>query len=228
MKRIILLIVIILSVGCSNYKRVENIIEKRYRDLGFWGDSKSSKRIDDTFENHYKYDFNNRFLDDYYLLCYFLSYTEVVDTTLFPPHSDFKYILNKYNNAKVILLEINTIQVYLPQFGDKIPILYEERIKDNDIEVQKFLRGELKPKFKYLYLLVSDDEIVKIKSSIKNMSLNLSQYGVVCNDDYTYCSKDTAKSMINFYYGEYDLSKLIPYEYEVKYYDSISKSLINK
>lgn len=230
MKRIILLIVIILSVGCSNYKSRENIKEKRYRNWFFLEDTQSSKRIYDTFENYYKYDFNNRFLDDSYLLCYFLSFKEINydSIPLNKAFVDFKYILTKYRKARVILLEIKTVQVYVPNIGDNIPIFSNEEIIDNDTIVQKFLRGEFKPDFKYLYLLVSDDEIIRIKSSIKNMSLNLSQYELFFNGDYSSFSNDTTMSMINFYYGEYDLSKLRPYENEVRHYDSISKILRNK
>ncbi len=75
-------------------------------------------------------------------------------------------------------------------------------------------------------LLVSNEEIEKINSSIKNLNLNLSQYNVLWDDGYR--SNDTAKSMINFYYKEYDLSKLVPYEYLLRHYDSISNSLRNK
>ncbi len=224
MKRIIFIILIIISVGCSNYKRGEVITEERYRKQSIW-DGKIIYHNADTFGNRYKYNFNNRFLDDDYLLCYFLSYTEVTDTNLLQS-LNYKYVLDEYTNANVILLKINPIQIYLSNKTDYFIFIYDELLKENDIEIQKFLRGELKDNFKYLYLLVSDEEIEKINSSIKNMSLNLSQYEVIFKDRYR--SIDTAKSMINFYYGEYDLSKLRPYEYFLRHYDSISNTLRNK
>lgn len=224
MRRIICIILIIISVGCSNYKRGNIVKEKRYRKESIW-DGTIIYHNANIFENRYRYNFNNRYLDDYYLLCYFLSYAEVTDTNVLQ-RLNYKYILDEYKNAKVILLKINTIQIYLPQIGDDFAVITEDMLKDNDIGIQKFLRGELKDNFKYLYLLVSNEEIEKINSSIKNLNLNLSQYNVLWDDGYR--SNDTAKSMINFYYKEYDLSKLVPYEYLLRHYDSISNSLRNK
>lgn len=225
MKRIIFIILIIISVGCSNYKRGEIVTGEKYRKESQW-DGKIIYNNANTFENRYKYSFNNRYLDDYYLLCYFLSYTEVTDTNVLL-RLNYKYILDEYKNAKVILLKINTIQTYHTMQSGNFYNIFEELIREkNDIVLQRFLKGEFKENSKYLYLLVSDEEIEKINSSIKNMSLNLSQYDDLW--DYGFHSNDTAKSMINFYYGEYDLSKLFPYEYFLRHYDSISNSLRNK
>lgn len=225
MKRIIFTIIIIISVSCSNYKGGDIITGKRYRKESIW-DGTIKYHNANTFENRYKYNFNNRYLDDAYLLCYFLSYTEVTDTNVLQS-LNYKYILDEYTNAKVILLKINTIQTYHTMQSGNFGFIFEELIREkNDIELQRFLQGEFKENFKYLYLLVYDEEIEKINSSIKNMSLNLSQYDDLCN--YGYNSNDTAKSMINFYYGEYDLSKLFPYEYFLRHYNSISDSIRNK
>lgn len=225
MKRIIFTIIIIISVGCSNYKGGDIVTGERYRKQSIW-DGTIKYNNANTFGNRYKYNFNNRYLDDDYLLCYFLSYSEVTDTNVLQSFN-YKYIFDEYKNAKVILLKINTIQTYHTMQSGNFGIIFEELIREkNDIELQRFLRGEFKDNFKYLYLLVSDEEIEKINSSIKNMSLNLSQYDDLW--DYGYHSNDTAKSMINFYYKEYDLSKLVPYEYLLRHYDSISNSLRNK
>lgn len=226
MKRIILLSIITLSISCNSYKNTDNVPEKRYRHLKEMWDGTTTKHTIRTFENQYMYDFNNRYLDDTYLLCYFLSYTEIKDSI--PPYlQNIKYILDEYKNARLIFLEIKTIQEYIPQLEDKVPIFWEEYIKENNEIFQNYLAGKYKSNFKYLYMIASEDEIIRIKSSIKNMSLNLTQYEYLLTDNYRLI-EDTAMSMINFYYGEYDLNKLRPYEYEMRYYDSISKSLRNR
>ncbi len=225
-KKIIFLLVIILAIGCNSYRETKIAPKKRYRDLNPTWDGTSSKKVINTFENYYKYDFNNRFLDDCYLLCHFLSYTEIKKDSLPSYLPDINNIINEYKNAKLIFLEIKPVQVYLPKLGDVAPLLWEEYIKENSEHFQNYLAGKYKPSYKYLYMLISEDEVPKIKASIRDMSLNLTQYEPLFIDGQY--SKDTAESMINFYYGEYDLSKLRPYEFEVRYYDSISKSLRNK
>lgn len=215
--------VIILAISCNSYKNVEIATKKRYRYFNPMWDGVSTKHVANTFENHYRYNFNNRFLDDGYLLCYFLSFTEIKDSI--PPYlSNFKSILGEYKNSKLLSIKIQTIQEYIPMLEDKVPMYWDEYIKENDEIFQNYLKGKYKSNFKHLFLIVSEDEMIKIKSSINNMSLNLSQYESLSTDNsYKYFSKDTAISMINFYYGEYDLSKLRPYEYEMRHYDSISK-----
>ncbi|MDD3286059.1 MAG: hypothetical protein PHI14_01015 [Bacteroidales bacterium] len=225
MKRIILLFIITFAISCNSYKNADSVPEKRYRKESIWDGIRIYKDAD-TFKNRHRYDFNNRYLDDTYLLCYFLSCTEIKDSI--PPYlSNIKYILDDYKNAKLLFLEIKTIQEYIPQLEDKIPIFWEEYIKENNENFQNYLAGKYKCDSKYLYLIASEDEIIKIKSSIKDMSLNLAQYEYLFRNNTTLI-KDTVMSRINFYYGEYDLSKLLPYEYEMRYYNSISKSLMNK
>lgn len=226
MKRIILFFIITLSISCNSYKNTDNVPKKRYRYLNEMWDGTTTKHTIRTFENQYMYDFNNRYLDDTYLLCYFLSYKEIKDSI--PPYlQNIKYILDEYKNARLIFLEIKTIQEYIPQLGDKVPIFWEEFLKENNEIFQNYLAGKYKSNFKYLYMLIPDYEIIRIKSSIKSMSLNLAQYEHILTDNHPRI-EDTAMSMINFYYGEYDLSKLRPYEYEMRYYDSISNSIRNK
>jgi len=225
MKRIILLFITTFAISCNSYKNADSVPEKRYRKESIWDGIRIYKDAD-TFKNRHRYDFNNRYLDDNYLLCYFLSYTEIKDSI--PSYlSNIKYILDEYKNARLIFLEIKTIQEYIPQLEDKVPIFWEDFIRENNEIFQNYLAGKYKSNFKYLYMLIPDYEIIRIKSSIKSMSLNLAQYEYLFRNNTTLI-KDTVMSRINFYYGEYDLSKLLPYEYEMRYYNSISKSLMNK